>query len=137
MECYFPFANNVVTFRFLAEIPRVFVWKKRDKIKQLHFNVNVLVKLPITFARALPEFDCVLMMMSEELSKVTENKSHLLLKHVQERVKDLFYYINRVCDNNDFRDFLKMGSLNDTISDSKEFGFGAGNIDHMMKHLND
>ena len=73
--------------------------------------------------------------MSEELSKITENKSCLLLEHMQGRVEDLFCCMNRVYDNNDFRDFLEMGSLNDITSDSKEFGFSAGNIDCVMKCL--
>ena len=92
------------------------------------------MELPITFARALPKFiDSVLMMIIGKLSEVVKNESCLLLKHIQERVKDLFYHMDGIYDNNDFRYVLEMGCLINAVSDSKEFSFGASNGDHMIK----
>ena len=91
------------------------------------------MELPIAFAQALPEFDCVFMMMIEELSKVVKDKNCLLLKHVSGRVENLFCCIDGICDNNDFRYVLKMGCLINATFDSKEFNFGVSNVNHMMK----
>jgi len=91
------------------------------------------VELLIAFAWTLPEFDCVLMMTIEELSEVVKDKSCLLLKHVSGRVKDLFCRMDGIYDNNDFRYTLEIGCLINATSDSKEFGFSASNVDHMVK----
>jgi len=72
-------------------------------------------------------------MTIEELSEVVKDKSHLLLKHVSERVKDLFCHMDGICDNNDFRYALEMGCLINAASDSKEFGFSASNVNRMVK----
>ena len=45
--------------------------------------------------------------------------------------------MNGICDNNDFRYVLERGSLINAASDSKEFGFSASNVDHMVKHFDD
>jgi len=95
------------------------------------------VKLPITFARALPEFDCVLMMTIEELFEIVKNESCLLLEHVRERVEDFFCCMDEIHDNNNFRYVLEMGCLINAVSDSKEFSFSASNVDHMVKSFDD
>jgi len=77
------------------------------------------------------------MIAIEEHSEVVKDKNCLLLKHVSRRVKDLFCYMNGICDNNDFRYVLERGSLINAASDSKEFGFSASNVDHMVKHFDD
>jgi len=91
------------------------------------------VELPIAFAWALLEFDCVFMMKIEELSEVVKDKSCLLLKYVRRRVEDLFCHMDGICDNNDFRYTLEMGCLINATSNSKEFSFGASNIIRMVK----
>jgi len=95
------------------------------------------VKLLITFARALPEFNCVLLLITEELYKVIKDKSSLLLECVRERVKDLFCCIDGVHDNNDFGYVLEMGCLINVTFDSKEFSFSASDVDHMIKSFDD
>jgi len=95
------------------------------------------VELPIAFAWALSEFNCVLMMTIDELSEVIKDKSYLLLKHVSGRVEDLFCRMDGICDNNDFRYVLEMGCLINATSDSKEFGFSASNVDRMVKCFDD
>ena len=95
------------------------------------------MELPIAFAWALPEFDCVFMIAIEEHSEVVKDKNCLLLKHVSRRVEDLFCYMDGICDNNNFRYALERDSLINIVFDSKEFGFSASNVDRMVKHFDD
>jgi len=137
LERHLPFIDNAITFQFFTEIPGIFIWEERSKIEGLHFDVINFVELPITFARALPEFNSVLMMIIEELSEVVKNESCLLLEHVQERVEDLFCHMDGIYDNNDFRYVLEMGCLINAVSNSEEFSFSASNVDHMVKSFDD
>jgi len=82
LECHISFIDNAITFQFFTEIPEIFIQRERSKIERLHFDVDDFVELPITFARALPEFDSVLRMTIEELSEVVKDESCLLLEHV-------------------------------------------------------
>jgi len=95
------------------------------------------VELPIVFAQALPKFDCILIMIIEELSEVVKNKSYLLLKYVSRRVKDIFCHMDGICNNNDFIYALETGCLINAVSDSKEFGFSTSNVDCMVKSFDD
>ena len=95
------------------------------------------MKLLITFTRALPEFDCVLMMAIEELSEIVKNESCLLLEHVGERVEDLFCCMDGIHDNNNFRYVLEIGCLINAVSDSKKFSFSASNVNHIVKSFDD
>ena len=67
---------------FFTEILGIFIQGERSKIERLCFDINNFVELPITFARALPEFNSVLMMMIEKLSEIVKDESCLLLEHV-------------------------------------------------------
>ena len=42
----------------------------------------MFVKVPLAFTWAFPEFDCILMMMVKEISKVIEDESCLFLEWV-------------------------------------------------------
>ena len=131
LESHFPIIGDVVIFRFLAKIPRVFDWKKQGEIEQFGFYINTLVKIPFAFAWAFPEFDRVLMMAIKEDSKVMENESHLFLKRVRWWVKYLSCYMDRVSNNNDFGNILKSHCLVDSTSNGKEFCFHTSDINCM------
>ena len=66
--------------------------------------------------RALPKFDWALLMMQEEYTKFVENCSYINLVWMGWWVKNLFGYVNWICDNNDI---IVICSLIDTTSDSK------------------
>jgi len=83
LESHFPITDDVVTFRSLAKIPRIFVWEKWCEIEQFGFNVNIFVKVPLAFTWAFPEFNCVLMISIKELSKIIENESYLFLEQMR------------------------------------------------------
>ena len=71
--------------------------------------------------------------MIEELSEIIKYESCLPLKHVWERIENLFCHIDRVCDNNDFGNSLEKNDLINITSNSKEFSFRAHNIDYVIK----
>ena len=48
-------------------------------------------------------------------------------------IKDFFSAVDGICDNYDFGYILKMGSLIDTASYCKEFGFSTHNINCVVK----
>ena len=52
---------------------------------------------------------------------------------MQERIEDFFGDIDKVCDNNDFGDFMWEGGLVNTASNSKEFSLRDHNVDHMVE----
>jgi len=134
LESYFLIVDDVITFRFLAKLSRVFDWKKQGEIKWLGFDIDMLVKILLAFTWAFPEFDHVLMMMIKEDSKVIENESHLFLEWVRWWVKYLSCSIDKVSYNNDFKNILKMHCLVDTVSNSKKFSFCTCNVNSVMKH---
>ena len=45
--------------------------------------------------------------------------------------------MNRIHDNNDFRYVLKISCLINAASNSKEFGFGTSDVDHIIKSFDD
>jgi len=71
LEHHLLFVDDVVTFQFFAEIPRVLVWQERSKIEQFCISVDNFVKMPIAFAQTLPEFNNILRMTVEELPEIS------------------------------------------------------------------
>jgi len=66
---------------FLLKSQEFLFGKREVKLKDF-FNINNFVELPITFARALLEFNSILIMIIEELSEVVKDESCLLLEYV-------------------------------------------------------
>ena len=44
MESHFPIVDDVIIFRFLAKLLRVFDWEKWGEIKQLGFDINIIIR---------------------------------------------------------------------------------------------
>jgi len=59
------------------------------------------------------------------------------LKEIQRIVENFPSRINEICDNYNFPDILKIGSLIYATSYSKQFGFSSCNINCMIDHFND
>ena len=55
----------------------------KSEIERLCFNVDTIVKGPLVFTWAFPEFNHVFMMPKKEFSKAIKNKGHLFLKRVR------------------------------------------------------
>jgi len=73
LERYFPNFEDGVTFAFLAEVPRYFVWKKWNWIEGFCFFINLIVKMPFEMAWAFPKFDEIVLVMCEEFTKIRKN----------------------------------------------------------------
>jgi len=52
----------------------------------------------------------------------------MYLVWIKKEIKDSFCSINRICDNNDFRNFLNVNGLANTVSDGKELSFGRDDV---------
>ena len=77
------------------------------------------MKMPLEMAKAFPKFDRVVGITVEEIAKVRQNSSWLNLERIDRRVKNSFYYVNRISDNNDLGNIIDACSLIDTISNSE------------------
>ena len=55
LKYHFPVLKNIVTFGFLAIIPRCFAWEYRSRIRSLQFMVDSLVEMPIKTTGTFPE----------------------------------------------------------------------------------
>ena len=44
MESHFPIVDDVIIFRFLAKLPRVFDWEKWGEIEQLGFDIDIVIR---------------------------------------------------------------------------------------------
>ena len=64
------------------------------------------MKLPVAFTWTLPEFDYVFIVIVKELSEILKYKGGLFLEQMQRWIKDLFCYMNRVCNDDDFGYFM-------------------------------
>jgi len=51
---------------------------------------------------------------------------------MKEEIKNSFCNINRICNNNDFRNFLNINGLVNAASDSKEFSFGRNDVSYII-----
>jgi len=47
-------------------------------------------------------------------------------------IKDSFCGMNRICDDNDFRNFSNVNGLVNAASDGEEFSFGRGDVPCMV-----
>jgi len=74
LESHFPSIHNVITFAFLAKVPRYFARKKGYRVERFCFLINNFVKSPVTTARALPKFDRILLVTQEEIMKLDESR---------------------------------------------------------------
>jgi len=132
LEDHFPSSCYVITFSFFAEVPWHLTWIVRDRVKQLSFLINLSIKQPSTLTWAFPEFNLVVGVDSEELSKFTENSSSMYLIWVRWEIEDPFSWMDWISDDNDFQSFLRVGSLIYTISDGKELSFYTDDVYCMM-----
>jgi len=80
LKSHFPITENVVTFRFSAEVPRRFAWKDRHEIKRLPFMVNCLVRMPVEMARTFSELYQVVWVSGKEMMEFLENGHSMNLK---------------------------------------------------------
>ena len=85
--------------------------------------------MPVAFAQTLSKFNSVCGVAVEELSEFWQDRSSLLLKHVQRQVEYFFSDVDGICDNNNFWGFLRKDSIVDPTSYGEEFSFRESNID--------
>jgi len=48
LECHLLFTDEVITFDFLAKVPREFTWKNRSRPEGFGFSVDDFVEMSIT-----------------------------------------------------------------------------------------
>jgi len=69
LEGHLPSIDKIITFSFLAKVPRQLPQKSWGRLELLSFSINSFVKGPITSTRAFPEFDGITDVGIEEFSK--------------------------------------------------------------------
>ena len=79
LKKHFPIIWDVVTFVFLAKIPRQFVRKDWSEVKLLCFFINSSIETPIAITRKIPKFDEIIVATFKKLSKFTRNSSKISL----------------------------------------------------------
>jgi len=58
--------DKIVTFSFLAKVPRQLPQKRCGGLELLSFSINGFIKEPITLTRAFPEFNDITDVSIEE-----------------------------------------------------------------------
>ena len=128
LERHLPFTDEVITFNFLAKVPREFTWKDRSWPKRFGFSVNDFVEMPITMTWAFPKFNMILWMTREESLEIFQDGCQIFLEGIRRQVKNYFHCMDWVCDNNDFGDVADVGSLVDATSNYEKFSFSTRNV---------
>jgi len=59
LEGHLLFIDKIVTFSFLAKVPRQLPQKSWGRLKLLSFSINSFVKELIALTRVFPEFDSI------------------------------------------------------------------------------
>ena len=93
------------------------------------------MKIPLESTRAFPKFDVISLASGEELPKFIEDSCHVDLIWVQLGIEYLLGHMDGVGDDNDLRDVFFVASLTKSAPNSEEFCFSAGDVGHMMNHL--
>jgi len=84
-----------------------------------------------------PEFNGIVLISKEELSKFSEYDYWMNLKGMWRWVKDFSGCMNRVSDNDDLGNVIVIWGLVDTAPYGKKFSFSAGDVNHVMDSLGD
>ena len=110
--------DDIITIRFLTEVPRYFTWIYRYHHERFGVFVNVFMKPPFEFAWAFPEFDGISIIRVEELPQFTKNCSSVNLERMRFTIKDFLCCVDRICYNNNLGDVVNGRCLVDTASNS-------------------
>ena len=93
------------------------------------------MEIPFEMARAFPKLYVILLVFGEELPKFFKDSSGMDLIWIWLHIKYLFGHVDRVGDNNYFRDFFFVTGLVKTTSNCEEFCFGTSDEDSMVNCL--
>ena len=91
----------------------------------------------IVLTRAFSEFNSNTDIGIEESPKFIGDWCCMNLKRMWYIIKNFPSRMNGVCDNYNFSDALKIGSLIYATSYSEQFSFSSCDINHMMNHFDD
>ena len=100
------------------------------------FLIHHLMKWPIAMTWTLPEFNWVIGTEKKELPEFIWNKYRIYLERIKKRIKNSFYSINRICDDNNFKNPRNIDGFVDSTSNSKKFSFSRGNVYHVVQSSN-
>ena len=93
------------------------------------------MKIPFEIARAFPKLYIILLAFGEELPKFFKDSSGVDLIWMRFCIKYLFGHVDRVGDDNYFRNFFFITGLVKTASNHEKFCFSASDKDHMVNCL--
>jgi len=76
------FIDEIITFNFLAKVPREFTQKDRSWSEGFGFSVDNFVEMPITMTWAFQKFDMILKMTREESSEILQDGCQMFLEEM-------------------------------------------------------
>ena len=119
LKRHLPLVDDVVTIRFLAEVPRYFTWIYGCHHERFGVFVNIFMKPPFEFAWAFPKFDGISVSRVEELPQFTKNCSSVNLERMRFTIEDFLCRVDRVCYDDNLGDVVDGRCLVDTASNSE------------------
>ena len=106
-------------FRFSCKNSWDFCIEKRHKIKSLGFFVDFIMEAPFEMAGTFPGFDGIVFMIVEEITKIQKDSCWLDLIRINQRIKDLFDYMNGISNDNNLWNIDELQRLIDATPNGK------------------
>jgi len=137
LERHLPKFDKFITVGFLAKFPRDFVWEERRHHKGFGILVYFVVEFPFEFTRTFPELNRIGVVGDEEILKVVENCSGMILEWMRARIKNFLGHVDGIHNNDDLGNIIQRTCLVDATPYSEKFRLRARYEGSVMDSLDE